>query len=208
MQITRSLLFVACTFVPLFFPASIGAETINSQTYTGSFPASITGSLPNQGTVLEQSFTVSATSNLLIYTNSYATGGFQPSLTLYNPGGTYRGSQAAIPFSGATPDPGTGATLDSFLQVNALAPGTYTLALTDWLLQQSVTATSLSDGFKFNLGNGVSFVDVRGATRTGQYAFAIQLTQAGSAVPEPTTFLLALPALGAVFLGRKRALRN
>jgi hypothetical protein len=181
------------------FTAAVRAETIIHQTYTGSFPASISGTLLNQDSVLEETITIPSTSNLTAFTTSYASGGFQPNLTLYNPDGTYEASQWATPPPTATADSSTGQKLDGYLTAMSVSSETYTLTVTDWQLQQSITATNLSDGFTFNLGNGTTFADVTGATRTGQYAVSIDLT----ATPEPSSLVLAASAFGLLLLARR-----
>lgn len=84
--------------------------------------------------------------------------------------------------------------------------GVYTLAITDFLLNQSITATNLSAGFTVNYGNGTTFVDQNGNTRMG--AYALTLTDVvPTATPEPSTILFAAPLLaGLALLAKKRRL--
>lgn len=180
-----------------------GAATIITQTYTGGYPATISGSLPNQDTALELTFTLASTGNLTASTTSYATGGFQPNITIFNSSGIAIANQWATPPPGAVADPATGLTVDSYLTANNLMAGTYVLALTDWALGQSVTATNLSDGFTSNFGNGVTFVDINGNTRTGAYALHLA-TSSVSSVPEPASILLLAPIMLAAMIYRKR----
>jgi hypothetical protein len=179
------------------------AATIINQTYTGSYPATISASLPDQDTALELTFTLPSTENLTASTTSYATGGFQPNITLFNSSGIAIANQWATPPSSAVADPNTGLTIDSYLTANNLTAGTYVLALTDWALGQSVTATNLSDGFTSNFGNGVTFVDIDGNTRTGAYALHLDAS-AVSSVPEPASILLLAPIMLAAMVVRKR----
>jgi hypothetical protein len=180
------------------------AETIVHHTFTGGYPAMITGTLPNQDTVLEESFTLANAGSFKASTISYASGGFQPNLTLFDSSGTAIASQWATPPPGAAADPVTGLKLDSFLSADDLMPGSYVLAVTDWALSQSETATSLSDGFKSNFGNGMTFVDVQGNIRTGTYALSVNVTGPVSPTPEPASLFLMGPALSAVILLRRR----
>jgi hypothetical protein len=175
-----------------------------------------TGTLSNQAAVLEENFTLSSASDLTIYTTSYgggtnlngtttAAGGFQPSLILFNSTGDYVAGET-YPSPIANPDPSNGWALDAYLSDPNLAAGTYTVALTDWLNQQSPTATNLSDGFTFDLGSGGStFLDAQGNSRTGAYALNISaMPLSGTATPEPATIFLVLPVFALALLPRKR----
>lgn len=196
-----SLLAGALT-LGMFVPNSQAA--VINQTYSGSFPANISGTLPDQGTALEEMFTLTSASTLTISTSSYATGGFEPNLTLYNSAGKYIITGITAGSSPiATADPTTKLKFDGYLTAN-VAAGTYTVALTDFLLNQSLTATNLSDGFTVNYGSGTTFVDEMGNPRTGAYALRIAAV-GPSAVPEPGTLWLAAPFLAGLALrARKR----
>lgn len=178
-----------------------------------SSSATRAGTLPNQAQVLEATFSLSSASSLTVYTTSYGggknldgttagTGGFQTMITLYNSAGTYViGEQVTSPI--ATKDPTTGLALDAYLFDSNLAAGSYIAVLTDWLNQQPPTATNLSDGF-VDLGSGGStFVDEQFNSRNATYALNISATGT-SAVPEPGTIWLMIPALaGAVIFVRR-----
>lgn len=171
-----------------------------TQPYNGSFPATISGTLPDQSSVLFETFTLPSASNLAITTNSYVAGGFEPNLFLFNSVGALL--QAGAPFGNAAPS--TGIVGDMRLVASSLPAGSYTLAVTDFLLNQSLTATNLSQGFTQNYGNGTTFIDSNGNQRTGNYSFTIAATST-AAVPEPATLWLAAPLLGAVLVkARKR----
>jgi hypothetical protein len=133
-------------------------------------------------------------------TNSYASGGFQTNLELFD--GLGRFVTASIP--SGTPDPATGLIGDSSISSVNLSAGNYTLVLTDFLLNQSITATNLSDGFTSNFGDGVTFIDADGNVRTGDYAVSLVAT----AVPEPGTIWMAVIGIGCVATcaARKRRL--
>lgn len=176
-----------------------------TQTYSGTFPAIISGTLSSQGTALEETFTLLSAGNVTIFTTSYATGGFEPNLMLYNSAGQELAT-SAIPGTSpiAAKDPGTGEAFDAYLAAGKLPAGTYTVALMDFLLGQSLTATNLSDGFNLNFGSGTTFVDEMGNARTGNYSLDITLASA-SATPEPSTVFLIAPLLaGLAIAGRKR----
>lgn len=168
--------------------SSATAATIVTQTYTGTLPASISGTLATQGTALEETFSLPTSGTFTAFTSSYANGGFEPNLALYNSAGYYLASQSPAGTSPvAVADPSTKQALDSYLQVTNLGAGTYILTLTDWELNQSTTATNLSDGFTVNYGNGTTFVDQTGSMRTGNYVLNFSSASV-SAVPEPSTF--------------------
>jgi hypothetical protein len=204
MRLSARLTISALALTLGVLTSGANAETVISQTYSGSFPASISGTLANEDTVLEESFTLTGATNFTAFTTSYATGGFQPNLTLYSSSGISVANQSATYPPGAMADPATGQIEDGYLSATNLAAGRYTLTLTDWELQQDPSATNLSDGFKFNLGNGSAFVDSQGNTRTGAYTLSVDATSAGSAMPEPATLALLGPLFVAAWFARKR----
>jgi len=181
----------------VLIPHAFGATI--TQTYSGGFPATIMGTLPNQGTALLENFTLSSMTNLTVTTTSYASGGFEPNLLLFNSAGNF--AMSGNPFG--TADPGTGIVGDMKLSESGLAAGTYTLAVTDFLLNQSLTATNLSAGFTVNYGSGTSFVDANGNPRTGNYA--VTISTGASTVPEPATLWLAAPFLGVLAVKVRRS---
>lgn len=194
---SRSKLLTAGILLALSaLPAARGASIL--QTYSGPLPVTLTGTLPNQGTALEQTFTLASESDLTIFTSSYANGGFQTNLVLFDSMGGF--ITAGIP--AGSPDPSNGIVGDSSLMAMNLAAGTYIVALTDFLLNQSDTAQNLSDGFTSNLGDGETFVDANGNTRNGNYSLTIQANSA--AIPEPSTLWLAAPALMYIGLRSRR----
>ncbi len=184
-----------------------GATIIN-QTYAGSLPATISGTLPNQNTALEEGFMLSSGGTLTVYSTSYATGGFQPNLTLFDSAGNYVASNVTPGTSPmAKTDPASGMALDGYFMQSGLAAGQYTLAVTDWQLNQAITATNLSDGFAANYGNGTVFMDQGGNIRTG--AYSVDLSTASAATPEPATWgLMAFAFAGLGFTMRKRAMAS
>ncbi len=190
---------------------AVTISTANFGTITGPFTNA--GTLANQGQVIEASFSITAATNLIISTNSYGggtnangmtatAGGFMPSLVLYNSAGHYVAGEIFPSPTGRT-DPATGLNGDAYLTSMNLGAGNYIVALSDFLVQQPVTATNLSDGF-INYGGGTTFSDVQGNLRTGSYSLNLTGPSA-SAVPEPATFWLMVPALGGIALAiRKR----
>ena len=188
-----------------------------SQTYTGTLTSeSGTGS-----TVLE-SFTLTAPSEVTIYTTSYGggmnldgtttgPGGFQPSITLYDNTGFVIANQSPSFSPIGNPDPSNGWIGDGYLQDTNTPAGTYYVTLTDWQNQMSITSTGLtiseSADSQFSGPGGTSFQDVQGNTRTGNYALDISAIPLNtSTVPEPGTWFLLITALAALALFNKTRL--
>jgi hypothetical protein len=69
------------------------------------------------------------------------------------------------------------------------------IALSDYLVQQSPTAISLSDGF-IDYGSGTTFPDVQGNLRSANYTLNVTGASSAAAVPEPATLALIGPAFG------------
>ncbi len=196
--------------------SSAGAVTVVNQTYSGTFPATINGTLPSADTALEESFTLPTDSNFWAATSSYATGGFKPTLTLYSATGLYEGS------NGATPPPG-GVAGDSYLMSNGpLTAGNYILMLNDATVVPVPNAPNPADlsangfvcsanGTGTDAGSACSFgSSVNGTAATGAYALSLTVAPVGgtgggvSSTPEPATVLLLVPAFGLLYFMRKR----
>lgn len=189
--------FATFMLVVLAATYTFAAATEVNETFSGSFPTMLSGTLANQNTVLLERLTLPANSNFSANSTSYATTalmGFSPNLILFSPSGL--GIAASIP-SGDV-DAGTGLIGDARVTASNLPAGVYTLAVSDFLLNQSITATNLSDGFTSNFGSGTDFIDSNGNPRTGNYSVNVNV----SAVPEPATFVLAL--CGFAFLPMRR----
>lgn len=182
-------------------PSTCVAASI-MQTFSGPLPTTISGTLPDQGTALEQTFTLTQPSLLTISTSSFADGGFQPNLFLFDGMGNFitSGIAGTSPLGMAD---AKGLILDGFLQAS-LPAGMFTLALTDVLLNQSLTATNLSDGFTDNFGSGTTFTDVMGNMRTGDFEFTLGV----QAIPEPSTFGVAIAALSCLAWRVRASRRN
>lgn len=192
MRISRRLYFSLVTLAVSASISGLNAANIISQSYSGPLPTTISGTLPNEGTALEQTFTLAAASAFTAYTTSYANGGFEPNLTLFNASGNYVAGPVPPGSSPIAKPDSTGKALDAYLTVPGLAAGTYILALTDWELNQGITATNLSDGFTANYGDGVNFVDQNGDPRSGAYSLTLT-TATPAAAPEPATLFLIGP---------------
>ncbi len=205
-----ALLVGTCTTGAL---KAVTISTANLGTLSG--PVTSSGTLANQGVALEATFSISSATQLTIFTTSYgggmnangtsaSPGGFMPSLVLYNAAGNYVAGEIFPSPIGST-DPTTRLVGDSYVRTSGLAAGTYIVALSDYLLQQSPTATNLSDGF-IDYGSGTTFSDVQGNLRTGNYTLNISGASNAAAAPEPATLALIGPAFGglALWLYRRR----
>jgi hypothetical protein len=187
MKKRQSSLLVGAFLMSSFVATSLTAAPI-------TVPGTTTGTLASQGTPLLETFSLASTTVLTVTSTSYATGGFQPNLFLFNS----TGNEVAVGSPFGVADPTTHIIGDS--RISALVPaGSYTLAITDFLLNQSLTSTKLSAGFTQNYGDGATFQDADGNTRTG--AFSITVT--ASAVPEPTTLWLSATCLAALAIKSK-----
>jgi hypothetical protein len=183
-----------------------------SDTFTGT----LTSESGSTGSVVLESFSLTAPSEVTIYTTSYGggmnlngsttgPGGFQPNITLYDGTGFVVANQSPSFSPIANADPSNGWKGDGYLQDTDAPAGTYYVTLTDWQNQLGVTATGLnlstSAYTQFTGPGGSSFQDVQGNTRTGNYALDISAMPLGtSSVPEPATALLVVPAFAALAL--------
>ncbi len=150
-------------------------------------------------------FTIATTSDVTIETWSYAggtnyagqvipAGGFDPIVSLFDPSGTLIGYNDDG--AGVATDPTTGNAYDSLLHMGGLAPGTYTVALTQF--DNFANGPTLGDGFSEGSNTNFTlafappgavgyFWDVTGNERTGNWA--VDIVTAIS-VPEPSSLLL------------------
>ncbi len=184
-----------------------------------------TGAFTADNQVFETSFNVSMASTYSLYTTSYGggmnlngttslAGGFVPVLSLFHADGTIVAADGASGMcsGSATADGATGMCDDAYLNV-ALTSGSYILALTEF---PNVAINNLSDGFLFASDphatgtacgvSGGTFLqsDVAPCVqRNGSYA--VNVSNA-SAVPEPPTWALMLPAAGILFVAGRQHL--
>ena len=178
----RAALLAACA--TLF----AGQALAGSTSYSGTFAT--------DDQFAEYTVTSASVFNLDAFTTSYATGGFEPLLSLFSPSGAY--------LDGA----GGNGQGDATLTDPNLAAGTYTVALTQDL--NYPVGGTLADGFsQAGAGDytgtvapctGGAFKDTSGGTcaqRTGAYALTI--STASAAVPEPGP--LGVLAAGLILAG-------
>ncbi len=215
MSSARSLFRSACLFLLCFAVREKAFAT--SITQTGTFTAD------NQ--VVEVDFNVASASTYSLYTTSYGggsnlngttslAGGFVPVLSLFHANGTIVAANGGSGMcnGGAAADSATKLCDDAYLNL-ALTSGSYILALTEF---PNAAINNLSDGFLFagsphETGavcgqSGGTFLqsDVSPCVqRDGNYA--VNVSNA-SAVPEPATWALMLPAAGVLFFAGRQHL--
>ena len=112
-------------------------------------------------------------------------------------------------------DPVTGAEFDTFLVIEGLTPGEYTVAVSQF--DNFPVGFTLAEGF-FRSGEpsftgddfglpGEMFIDVTGDARTNQWAFDILNVNTASEVPEPASAAWLLGIAIAQMLPVRRARR-
>jgi hypothetical protein len=204
--------------VCLFSLASVAAKADNF---------SFTGNLNGINDVQLFTFTVGAGSNVVLRTWSYAggvnaagqsiaEGGFDPILALF------QGTGASAVYISQNDDGGanvpgdavTGAHYDTYLAVNNLAPGDYTVSVMDFA--NFANGPTLGDGFTGGALSSGTYIDATGHNRDSHWAFDILGVEAATnptgtptapAVPEPSSIaLLGSGLVGVINLARKRLL--
>ena len=190
-----------------------------------------------QGTFLEDdqvalfSFNADGLSDVTIQSYGYAggafdsttvaSGGFAPSLFLFDSTGTEVASNSGGNCGSTATDPVTGECNDAFFVSPSLEAGTYTLALVEY--DNNLNDSLLADGFTqtgnpgftcAEFGANGNFCDVTtalGTERTGDYALSFSgVTSAsdltsGNSTPEPGTLLLLLGGAAMAWLFRRRS---
>jgi hypothetical protein len=181
---------------------------------------SFTGNFSTINDVQLFTFTVGAGSNVVLRSFGYAggtnaagtviaRGGFDPILALF------QGTGASAVEIGQNDDGGcgtvaadavTGNCYDTYLAVNGLTPGAYTVSIQDYA--NFAIGPTLGAGFTGGALNGGTFIDFTGNNRTSQWAFDVLGVQSATTpppVPEPSSIaLLGSGALGLANLVRRR----
>jgi hypothetical protein len=179
---------------------------------------SFNGSFTADDNVQLQSFTENSPSSVTLQTSSYAAGGFDPIVAVFDATEALIGENDDG--AGVPPDPSTGEALDALLTLS-LTPGQYTVSLTQF--DNFPLGPTLADGFvESGLGNftadlfecgAPNFCDVTGSARTNQWALTISSQEV--TVSEPSTMALFTVSLacfatvvGAGILGRCFSAQN
>lgn len=178
--------------------ASVGAAQSADFTFAGSFAG--------DDDVRLFQITIGAPAVVTFGTSSYAGGGFDPVLSLFN------GAGLLIDVN----DDGA-AGRDAFLQ-RALQPGQYVLGLTQY--DNLAVGPFLTNGF-LRTGDptftrefgspGVTgpFIDGDGLQRSGNFSLTVSNVGSASAIPEPTSVILLVTGLiGAGVVRRREKLKQ
>lgn len=167
--------------------------------------STMAGKLLTDDQVVQFTWNLTQASNVVAYTDSYASGGFVPVLSLFDGStGAFIASDGgdASCSHGRMMDAGTGICNDAYLTAS-LAKGSYTVALTEFFNYPN--GPNLSNGFsQAGMGNFTSGVCSGAAgpffetdlapcvQRTGNYSVNLSAT---AATPEPATVWLFLPVM-------------
>lgn len=181
---------------------------------------SFTGNFTNVNDVQLFTFTVGSGSDVVLRTYSYAggvnaagtviaRGGFDPILALF------QGTGPSALEIGQNDDGGgfvpadsvTGAHYDTYLAVDNLVPGIYTVSVQDFA--NFAIGPTLGDGFNSGGLTGGTFIDATGHNRDGHWAFDVLGVESASTgvTPEPSTWMLLVSGLLALGIVVRRQTR-
>ena len=185
--------------------AGIAVSVFVLPTPAGASTIAFSGAFDFDNDVFLLPFTVSVLSTFEAETTSFASGGFDPVLTLFEPNGDFLLLVDDEDFFNGK--------YDALIDPRVLDPGIYTLALTQ--SQNFPAGTKLSDGFSedgrpfFTAIEYVptdpactAFITIDGECRNGFFAGSLTIEPVATPVPEPGTLLLV--TTGAGLLLRKR----
>jgi hypothetical protein len=207
----------------------IGALVFSALTvsYVAASPVSYTGSFTSDDQVQLFNFSLASPSDVTLETLSFGggtngngqvipQGGFEPVLSLFSDAGAFLSASGA---NGSCPpqtvDSATGLCGDAFLMQPGLTAGKYTVALTEFF--NVANGPTLADGFlESGAGNftgdncgvsGGSFLDETCGQRTANYALDLTTSPSTSAIPEPASVWLIVPATALIFFARLKLRR-
>jgi len=194
---SRGLLWISACLCS----ATVGLASAETVTYTYS------GNFLYDDDLESIPVSLGASQDVTITTTSFAAGGFAPVLSFFDPAGMLIAFDVDGNSGGCTvSDPVSNYCWDDYIGLSGLAPGVYTLALTED--NNTPNGPTLADGFFWGtglsndftgpefLGEPGSFILADGSQRSSAWALQIQITDV---VPEPSAapvcaLLLAMAA--------------
>lgn len=163
-----------------------------------ALPASadtVSGTIVNHNDVVQIPITVATETDITIFTNSFASGGFDPILTLWY-GGILIGENDDAP----TPVHPSQAYLDSALQLAGLAPGSYLLTVTSF--NNFANGNLLSEGFRHD---GAEPTPIEQWWTQGGGHYNVHWTFGPvSSIPEPSSVMMLFAGLCIAAFARRR----
>jgi hypothetical protein len=195
------------SFFPVIIAAILALNVVSAPEVTAA-SFSFAGNFTRDDNVLLFTFSLLNNASVSVSTSSYASGGFDPTLTLFDSSGVFIDQNQDISTSN----------FDSSM-TDLLLAGNYIVALTQYdnfPVADDINNKLLSDGFTQQgqgnftgpefLGGPGSFINIDGEQRTSLWAVDFQGVDAAgipTPVPEPSTLLLFAAGLAGMYALRR-----